>query len=485
MLFGSIPASTNACSSKVECAGKTRVAYLVNEISRVLPPLCTRSVARARGVVQKASHPGLLLPRTAGPAIFPCTPCTGSLTLYPVQVRWRGFYIGPAQRVAAILLLMLFMECLWTIGHQPLNGDDYRFARCGREMWERPSPLQGYFTSCGNLNGDGTLAYRVAGFPLTAQRVVLLAADHLRRPENRLYSGGSLNGSTWEARHELSYVKWLIRIPFVLFAVWLGGGLWWVSRRLFGNEGGALALALYVFCPSIVAYATTPNNDILALWGLYGLLYTAIGVAHALQGPRRKWKPRILLLSVALGLTATAHLLAAILGFLVGFVLFYYLAERRRSYVAQIMIFAALGALVIVFAGFSFRPSAFVYVFTGGSARFWFSLDSLRAFDRQLTNAGILVAAGVALVLYLTTRRSRYFGNSVPLLMTLLLVPIYTTQVFTAPWLWALPFLFTFIGGVFADVLETRQRKLFLLLTGAIVLAQAGLCWVALRAAVA
>ena len=40
--------------------------------------------------------------------------------------------------------------------------------------------------------------------------------------------------------------------------------------------------------------------------------------------------------------------------------------------------------------------------------------------------------------------------------MALLLFPLVTTQVVTQPWLWALPFLFTFLGGVFADVLETR-----------------------------
>lgn len=381
--------------------------------------------------------------------------------------------------MAAALLFLLLGECLWTVAHQPLNSDDYRFARCGREMWERPSPLQGYFTTCGNLNGDGTLAFRLAGLPLTVQRLALMAADGLRRPENRLYgNGSSLNGSTWEARHELSHVKWLIRLPFVCFAVWLGGGLWWVSRRLFGNEGGALSLALYVLCPAIVRFATRPNNEILALWGLYGLLYTAIGVAHALQGPRRKWKPRIGLLALALGLTAAAHLLAAAVGLLVGTVLFYYLAERRRSYVAQIMVFATLGAALILFASFSFRPSAFVYVLTGGSARFWFSLETARNFARQPANAGILVASAVALVLYAGVRRSRYFGNTVPLLMTLLLVPLYTTQVFSAPWVWALPFLFTFIGGVFADALETRQRKMFLLLSAAITLAQAALCWI-------
>ena len=382
--------------------------------------------------------------------------------------------------MAALLLLALFGECLWAIAHHPLDAADYRYARCGREMWETPSPLAGYFTTCGNLNGDGTLAFRVAGLPLTLQRLTLLSIDHFRRPQNRLYAEGGLNGTTWESRHQLSWVKWLLRLPFCLFAVWLGGGLWWVAKRLFGHQGGAIALALYVFCPSVIRYATTPNNEVLALWGLYGMVYTAMGVAHALQGPRRKWKPRIILLTVALGLTAAAHLLAAMIGFLAGAVFFFYLAERRRAYVSQIMIVAAVGAIAIVFASFGFRPSAFAYVFTGGSARFWFSLAAARNFATTPLNAGILVATLVALVVYTTSKRSRYFGNTAPLLMTLALLPLYTTQVVSAPWLWALPFLFTFIGGVFADVLQSRQRKLYLLLCGGVVLTQAAICWMSL-----
>jgi hypothetical protein len=405
-------------------------------------------------------------------------------------MRFRGFYIGRAQRVAALLLLMLFGECLWTIGHEPLDANDYRYAHCGREMWESPSVLQGYFTTCGNLNGDGTLAYRLAGFPLTAQRMVLLSIDHFRKPENREYANGSLSGTTWEARHELGSVKYLLRLPFVLFALWLGGGLWWVSKRLFGAEGGAFSLALYVFCPAVIKYATRPNNEILAMWGLYGLVYTAMGVAHALQGPRSKWKPRIVLLTVALGLTATAHVLAAMVGFVAGAVFFFYLAERRRAYVAPIMVYAALGALVLVLASFSFKMTAFLYVFTGGSGRFWFALDAVQRFVSTPSNAGILVATLVALVIYVTSRRSRYFGNTAPLLMLLGLFPLYTTQVVTAPWVWALPFLFTFVGGVFADALDrpavpggeatNRQRRVFVLLTAGVVVTQAALCWVSM-----
>jgi hypothetical protein len=384
--------------------------------------------------------------------------------------------IGGPQRWALVLLLMLLAQCLWVVSRQEVSPRDYRFARCGREMWERPSPLAGYFTTCGNLNGDGTFAYRAAGLPLTLQRLALLGLDTLRRPENRVYAAGSLNGSTWEARHELFSVKYLLHLPFVFFALWLGAGLWWVSRRLFGNEGAAVSLALYCFCPEVVRFAVIPNNEVLAMWGLYGVVYTAVGVAHAMHGPRRKWKPRIVLLTVALGLTAAAHLLAAMVGFAMALVLMLYLAERRRSYVMQILVYSALGAIGILLAFYAFRLQAFSYVFTGGGARFWFSLERAKEFVTSLRDGPIVVAAGVALAVWVAMRRSRYFGNTVPLLMTLMLLPLLTTQTVSEPWLWALPFLFTFIGGVFADVLETRQRKMFLALSGMAVVAQATVC---------
>ncbi len=393
----------------------------------------------------------------------------------------RGFQfrMGVPQRLAAVLLLVFLVECSWTISRQQLTSDDFRYARCGREMWERPSPLPGFFTTCGNLNGEETFAYRIAGFPLTVQRIILLGADHFRKPENKLYPGNSLGGSNWETRHvvSLSTVKWLMHLPFVFMAMWLGGGLWWVARRLFGNEGGFFALALYVFSPEVVRYSIAPNNELLAMWGLYGLIYTAIGVAHAMQGPRRKWRPRIALLSVALGLTATAHLLAAMVGFVASVVLVFYLAERRRSAVLLILTYAAIGAGLVELVFYSFRLQAFTYVFTGGAGRFWFTTDGVRAYLHDMANWPTLIAVAVAVLLFVGVRRSRYFGNTVPLVMYFVIAFLETTQVHSSPWLWALPFLFTFVGGVFADVLETKQRKLYVGMTSMVVLTQAIVCW--------
>ena len=59
---------------------------------------------------------------------------------------------------------------------------------------------------------------------------------------------------------------------------------------------------------------------------------------------------------------------------------------------------------------------------------------------------------------------------------------LVTTGVKSEPWLWALPFLITFVGGVFADALESRARKAFLWATGVVLAGQAALCVVRLWA---
>ena len=94
----------------------------------------------------------------------------------------------------------------------------------------------------------------------------------------------------------------------------------------------------------------------------------------------------------------------------------------------------------------------------------------------MLPNAGVSVASLAALALYLTNRRSRYFGNTTPLLCALLLFPLLMTGLSGTPWLWALPFLFTFIGGVFADAFEGPQRRLMLTAAAAVVLLQSAFC---------
>ena len=393
----------------------------------------------------------------------------------------RRFRFNLPQRIAAGLLSLFLIQGFWLIAHQTLTDRDYQYARCGRETWESPSALAGYYTTCGNIH-DGILAYRLAGLPLTLNVLAQRAIDPFRKPEDRVFqqpAGGSgASGlSTWELRHQLPYVLLLLRLPFLLAGCVLGGGLWWVTRRLYGNLGGYTALGLYCFSPAVLRACVAPNPEIVAALGVYGGVYTCIGVAHAMQGPRRKWRPRILLLTVIFGIAAASHIAALPLVALLGLAAMLWVAEGRRSQTLPVVLVAVVGALVLLFVCYGFSPDAFSYVFRSSAGFLWVSIDPGRRFFSSLGNAGITVASGVALVLYLGLRRSRYFGNTAPLLCALALMVVLMTGVPGTPWLWALPFLLTFIGGVFADAYEGPRPRLAIAAGGSILLLQAVL-WV-------
>jgi hypothetical protein len=161
---------------------------------------------------------------------------------------------------------------------------------------------------------------------------------------------------------------------------------------------------------------------------------------------------------------------------LLGLAAMLWVAEGRRAQVLPVVLLAVAGALALVFACYGFSPDAFSYVFRSGAGLLWVSLDPARRFFATMANAGITVAAGAALVLYLGLKKSRYFGNTAPLLCALVLMALVLTGVPGSPWLWALPFLLTFVGGVFADAYEGPRGRLALGAAGAILALQAVLC---------
>jgi len=267
-----------------------------------------------------------------------------------------------------------------------------------------------------------------------------------------------------------------MRLPFLLAGCVLGAGLWWVTRRLYGNLGGYTALALYCFSPAVLRACLSPNTEVLAALGVYGGVYTCIGVAHAMQSPRRKWRPRILLLVVVLGIAAAAHIAAVPVAAALGLILMLWVAEGRRSQVLPLVLLACGGALVLLFACYGFSPDAFSYVFRSAAGFLWFSREPAARFFSTFNNAGIAIATIAALILYLGIRKSCYFGNTAPLFCTVVLFLLIMTGAPGSPWIWAQPFLLTFIAGIFADAYESPRGRTVIIAAGAIIALQAGLC---------
>src|SRR5271170_1139574 len=160
-----------------------------------------------------------------------------------------------------------------------------------------------------------------------------------------------------------AYWRWLPRIPFLAFGVFLGASLWYVARRLCGNSGGFLALSLYCFSPSLIQASAVwhAEPEILAAWGSFGAMFTAIAVAHTLYAPREvvlwNWR-RIVLLGVSIAIAVGSQFsMIIVVPLALAFLL--YLAPIRRGAALIIWATACLAALAILVATYFFHLHAF------------------------------------------------------------------------------------------------------------------------------
>ncbi len=260
--------------------------------------------------------------------------------------------------------------------------------------------------------------------------------------------------------------------PYLFFGVMLGGSLWYVTRRLYGNAGGYVALTLYCFSPGmIVGVAGTPNlGEMGGVWGSFGAIFTAIAVAHTLYAPREVilWNSRrILLLGLSIALVMGNQFSLAPITLMALLLMFWVAPVRPRAVIAIWSAAVAVGA-VLLLASYFFRPAV---LWQGFSHARWLDIVP-RAFAMSASysqalrmlaasSPALMLAFPVALVSYLAWGRARYFGNTAPLAIAALVLvlaiasPDFPGQGFH---LVLLVFLFVFVAGVLADLMETRHR---------------------------
>ncbi len=270
------------------------------------------------------------------------------------------------------------------------------------------------------------------------------------------------------------YWRWLPRIPFLAFGVFLGASLWYVARRLCGNTGGFLALTLYCFSPSMLQASAVwhAEPEILAAWGSFGAVFTAIAVAHTLYAPREvvlwNWR-RIVLLGISLAIAVGSQFsMIVVVPLALAFLL--YLAPIRRGAALIIWIAACLIAILILFSTYSYQPPTFLEAMRHASfwGATWRSFTVLAVY-RQVallilrSCPAFVLFLPVAIATYIAWPRTRYFGNTAPLLVGLLFIMLGMAhpRVAGAGFLLAsVPFILIFVAGVLADLMETSYRQL-------------------------
>jgi hypothetical protein len=350
---------------------------------------------------------------------------------------------GNPQFVALLFLLAFAAQCIWLVRHEPIQQAESARVAAGLRQWQQGmiatqdperSPLSSLIASA------GVLAYRGPRDP------------------------GALDGR-----------RWLIRAPSILLGTLLGASLWYVARRLYGNLGGYIALALYCFSPAMIATSASffMPPESAAMWGVFGSVFTSIAVAHTLYAPRRVlwnwWRISLLALSLALAVGSDYSLWIALP---LGLAFLLYLAPGRRAAALAVYSASCALALLVLLGSYWFqlgamvealRQARFLHVTPAALSMSGSYLGLLARLTR--TSPALLLLLPLAWITVAAWERARYFGNMAPCLVSLLMVALGLMSPHDSALVYeiaAMPIVFVFIAGVLADLLETRHRQLVL-----------------------
>jgi hypothetical protein len=375
---------------------------------------------------------------------------------------------GRPQFLAGLLLLAFLAQALWLVyselhgSSSPTASEQVRITSGWRQLHGGAVAGAPYPDLAGWLPIEISLddsSFDTEHSPLLSliTAAPLLAAPHsLQAPDS---------SRSW---------RWLPRIPFLAIGVLLGASLWYVARRLCGNSGGFLALTLYCFSPAMLQASAVWHTEpeILAAWGSFGAIFTAIAVAHTLYAPREvilwNWR-RIVLLGISLAI-AVGSQFSLIIVVPVALAFLLYLAPIRRPAAFIIWTASCLVALIILFAIYFFHPHPFLESMRHAS--FWgatWRSFAVSAVYRQIAVKTLracpafILLLPAALITYVAWPRTRYFGSTAPLLVALLFIGLGAAHPHVAGagfLLAAVPFLLIFVSGILADLMDTPARAL-------------------------
>src|SRR5271166_6065346 len=325
------------------------------------------------------------------------------------------------QFVAAGLLFVYLLQCVWLIHIQTLqasvpDSDQALRIHQGLEQWEG-GPIAG--------TPESLRSEAFTGVPSAGRAGHLRVRDGYDQDRSPLYyliaaAPLLLRPGSWLPE---SLARVATASPYLFFGVMLGASLWYVARRLYGNAGGYIALALYCFSPAMIANVAGVQSlgEMGGVWGAFGTIFTAIAVAHTLYAPREvvfwNWR-RILLLGLSVALAAGHQFSLGILAVVILPVMSWVAPVRPRSVLA-IWITAIAVAVVLLFAAYFFEPALFWQGMRharwidfepaafGLSVSYRNALETLGAGSPPLT-----LALPVAMIVYLGWKRARYFGNT-------------------------------------------------------------------------
>jgi hypothetical protein len=358
--------------------------------------------------------------------------------------------------IALVLLTAFFAQCSWFIASVPLT------------QLEADQILRGVA-----LFRHIPLTTEAVSSPLVPLLSVVGILFHL--PQSPV-----LLDQFWLDQH-----RWFIRAPFLAAGLCLAVSLWYVARRLYGTAAGHIVLAMFAFSPGMVACSSLASPQIFAAWGAFGLIFTAIATAHTLYAPRESilwnWK-RITLLGISITFAVGAQWPLAWLLLPAAAFMLWAVPHRRRA-ALLILLAATAVSLVLLDLCYLGNTRAFAHALAHAD---WLGFSPQTISPRLLVRIlgqfffdsapAALLTFFCAIATWFAWPRTRFFGNTAPLIVfgLLLGMGIALPQNGAGVILFAtLPFLLLFSTGVLADLVESKLQSPALAVVFAVAAAQA------------
>jgi hypothetical protein len=236
----------------------------------------------------------------------------------------------------------------------------------------------------------------------------------------------------------------------------------------------------------LVAHSSLVGPEIFGAWGAFSTVFASIAVAHTLYAPRDAFlwnRKRIAVLGIAIGIMVGAQFaLVFVLALALAFML--WAVPGRRWAAAGVLAAACVITLLFLWAVYGTS----IGFFGASMAKAEWGAFGRPALARTLNGAvggfflreasATALLTVLSMITYLLWPRTRFFGNTAPLLVAaeIVLLAIFMPNAAGGIFFfYALPFFVVFSAGVFADLFESRRYHSLAVGVGyGAILAQAG-----------
>jgi hypothetical protein len=193
----------------------------------------------------------------------------------PAPATWTRRVELHARWIAAALLL-LFAAMAWSaVREKSTTFDEMAHLTGGYSYWT---------TRDYRLHPEnGILPQRWASLPLLAMGLKFPDTDQAIWQRSDVWDLGKQ--FFYELGNDLDRMLWWGRGMIVLFGVCLGAIVYCWSSRLFGVWGGLLSLAIYTFCPTMLAHSALATSDVTAALAFLAALGTFWMALHRVNWP--------------------------------------------------------------------------------------------------------------------------------------------------------------------------------------------------------